>query len=472
MPVTSITNKRTFSFYYNFIRDSIKGTQEDYTQGSMRRAVFMLAIPMILEMCMEGVFAIVDIFFVGRLGRDAAATVGLTESVLMIVYSLAIGLSMAATAMVARRIGEKNVEEASKSAMQAVTLALVCTVFISVFGFVFAKNILQLLHAPETVLAIAVPYTRTMLGGCVVIIMLFLINGIFRGAGDAGIAMRSLWLANICNIILCPILIFGFGPIPAFGLIGAAMATTTGRGIGVCYQLFHLVKGKGMLAVRLKHLVPDGEIMKSLLNVASTSTLQFLVGSASWIFLARLIAGFGSDAIAGYTVAIRIIMFCLLPAWGLSNAAATLVGQNLGAKEPGRAEQSVWKTAKYNMIFMGTLTVIFLFFAAPLVSLINRQAEVVAYATQALQIVSLGYIAYGAGMVLMNAFNGAGDSRTPTYINLVGFWAFQIPFAYIMAIHFHLGPKGVFIAILTTETLITLGTYLIFRKGYWKKVKI
>lgn len=472
MSVQIISIKKDVSFLFRFIKDSIKGSQEDFTKGSMRRAVFMLAIPMILEMCMESVFAVVDIFFVGRLGKDAAATVGLTEAFLMIIYSIAIGLSMAATAMVARRVGEKNVEEASRSAMQAVILALVCTVVISVSGAIFAKSILQLLHAPSTVLAIGVPYARTMLGGCVVIIMLFLINGIFRGAGDAGIAMRSLWIANICNIILCPALIFGLGPVPALGLTGAAVATTTGRGIGVCYQLFHLIKGKGILTIKLSYCIPQMQILRSLVNVASTSTLQFLIATASWLFLARIIAGFGSNAIAGYTIALRIISFFMLPAWGLSNAAATLVGQNLGAKEPERAEKSVWITAKYNMIFMAIVTVIFFFFAKPIVSSINNQSEVVAVAIQALQIVSLGYIAYGLGLVLMNAFNGAGDSRTPTYINLAGFWGFQIPLAYTLAIYFNLGPKGVFLAIVIAETALTISSYLIFKKGFWKNVKI
>lgn len=472
MLTQTISNKRGISFFFQFIKQAIKGGQEDFTKGSIRRAVFMLAIPMILEMCMESVFAVVDIFFVGRLGKDAAATVGLTESFLTIIYSIAIGLSMAATAMVARRVGEKNTEEASKSAMQAILLALIFTVVLSVTGAIFAKNILQLLGAPESVLAIGIPYARTMLAGCVVIIMLFLINGIFRGAGDAGIAMRSLWIANIFNIILCPVFIFGFGPVPAFGLVGAAIATTTGRGIGVCYQVYHLINGKGMLTIKLSHLTPDKAILKSLMNVASTGTLQFLIGSASWIFLARIIAGFGSNAIAGYTIALRVLMFFLLPAWGLSNAAATLVGQNLGAKEPERAEKSVWATAKYNMIFMAIVTVIFLFFAAPVISLINTDAAVVAVGTEALRIVSLGYVSYGIGMVLMNAFNGAGDSRTPTYINLAGFWALQIPLAYLLAITFHLGPTGVFVAILIAETIITFGTFLVFRRGAWKRVKI
>ena len=472
MSAQIISLQKGVLFLFQFIKHSIKGNQEDFTKGGIRRAVFMLAIPMILEMRMESVFAVVDIFFVGRLGRDAAATVGLTEAFLMIIYSIAIGLSMAATAMVARRVGEKNFEEASRSAVQSVILALCCTIIISVTGIIFAPDILRLLHAPEAVLAIGVPYTRIMLGGCVVIIMLFLINGVFRGAGDAGIAMRSLWLANVCNIILCPVLIFGLGPVPALGLTGAAVATTAGRGIGVIYQIFHLIKGKGLLTIQLSHCKPDMKILRSLINVASTSTLQFLIATASWLFLARIIAGFGSNAIAGYTIALRIISFFMLPAWGLSNAAATLVGQNLGAKEPDRAEKSVWITAKYNMIFMAIVTVVFFFFARPIVSSINNQSEVVSIAIQALQIISLGYIAYGLGLVLMNAFNGAGDSRTPTYINLAGFWGFQIPLAYMLAIYFDLGPKGVFLAIVIAETALTVATYLIFKRGYWKNVKI
>ncbi|WP_207491741.1 MATE family efflux transporter [Aridibaculum aurantiacum] len=468
----SVSKRRSLSSIYHFIKLSLKGSNEDFTQGSIRRAVFMLAIPMILEMVMESVFAVVDIFFVGRLGADAAATVGLTESVLTLIYSVAIGLSMAATAMVARRVGEKNPEGASKAGMQAIVLALAFTLVISIVGVVYAAEILQLVGAPASVLAIGVPYARIMFGGCVVIIMLFLINGIFRGAGDASIAMRSLWIANIFNIILCPIMIYGIGNFEGFGLTGAAIATTIGRGTGVLYQLFHLFKGNRILKMKISYLLPDWSIQKSLLNISSTATLQFLVASASWIFLARIVASFGSTAIAGYTIALRIIMFFLLPAWGLSNAAATLTGQNLGANQPERAEASVWKTAQYNVIFMSVVTIIFLFWAAPIVSLINTDAGVVRIATQALRVVSLGYIAYGVGMVLMNAFNGAGDTRTPTWINLCGFWAFQIPLAYILAKTLQLGPLGVFLAIIIAESAITVVTYFIFRRGKWKLVKI
>ena len=464
--------KRSFSSVYHFIKLSIKGSNEDFTTGSIKRAVFMLAIPMILEMCMESVFAVVDIFFVGKLGTDAAATVGLTESFLTLIYSVAIGLSMAATAMVARRVGEKNTEEASRSGMQAILLALIFTIIISITGVVYAGEILSLIGAPQTVLAIGIPYARIMFGGSIVIIMLFLINGIFRGAGDASMAMRSLWIANLLNIILCPLLIYGIGDFDGYGLTGAAIATTIGRGTGVLYQLFHLFRGNRILNMKLSYLLPNWKIQKSLLNIASTATLQFIVASASWIFLARIIAGFGSTAIAGYTIAIRVFIFFLLPAWGLSNAAATLTGQNLGANLPERAEASVWKTAHYNMIYMAFVTLLFLFTAGPIVSFFSSDAEVVKMATLALRVISLGYVAYGIGMVLMNAFNGAGDSRTPTWINLVGFWAFQIPLAYSLAIIFKLGPLGVFLAILIAETSISIGTYLIFKKGKWKLVKI
>ena len=323
--MTTYTNDKSFKSIYNFIKDAIAGTQQDFTKGSIRKAIFMLAIPMILEMCMESVFAIVDIFFVGKLGSNATATVGLTESVLTIIYSLAFGLSMAATAVVARRIGEKNIEGGAKAGAQAIVIALIISLLISITGILFAEELLRLMGATEEIIRSGSTYTRIMLTGNVVIMLLFLLNGIFRGAGDASIAMRSLWVANICNIILCPLLIY------FFGLKGAAMATTTGRSIGVCYQVWHLLKGKGMIKINMHHFLPDKEVMKNLLNVASTATLQFIIGSASWIAMARIMTGFGSSAVAGYTIAIRWIVFFILPAFGLSNAAATLVGQNLGA---------------------------------------------------------------------------------------------------------------------------------------------
>jgi putative MATE family efflux protein len=459
--------------FFSLFKLALSSEQQDYTQGSIRRAVFLLAVPMILEMCMESVFAVVDIFFVGRLGKnEAVSTVVLTESVLTIVYSMAIGLSMAATAMVARRIGEKDPKAAAKAGMQAILLSFVVTAVVSITGFIFSREILQLMGASPQTIEIGTNYTRIIFGGSIVIMLLFLINGIFRGAGDASMAMRSLWLANICNIILCPVLIYGAGPIPAFGITGAAMATTTGRGIGVLYQLYHLLNGKRVIKFKKEHLVPDWPILKSISNIAWTGTAQFLIASASWMVLARIITEFGDSAVAGYGVAIRLIMFFLLPAWGLSNAAATLVGQNLGARQPDRAEKSVWRTAKYNTVFMIFVTFIFMVFAEPIVAFMNKDETVDTYAVLALRIVSLGYIFYGIGMVVTNAFNGAGDTKTPTLINIFGFWLFQIPLAYLLAIALKMGPKGVFIAIVATETCVTIAGIIIFRKGKWKEVKI
>ncbi len=460
---TNHKNKRSL---WSYLKESLNSGHQDFTTGSIRKAIFLLAIPMILEMCMESVFAVVDIFFVGKLGPRAAATVGLTESFLTIVYSVAIGLSMGATAMVARRVGEKNYDGAAKAGAQAALLCFIVTILISCTGFFFAEKILSLMGGDAQVLAMGASYARIMLTGNVVIMLLFLLNGIFRGAGDAAIAMRSLWLANICNIILCPILIH------RFGLPGAAMATTTGRSIGVCYQVYHLFKGKGIIKIHLHHFIPDAAVLRSIFNIASTATLQFLIGSASWIAMARIISGFGSDAIAGYTIAIRLLIFFIMPAWGLSNAAATLVGQNLGAKQPERAETSVWKTAKYNAIFMAIVSLLFVTCAEFFVGLINKDPAVVKTAVTALRIVSMGYIFYGVGMVMINAFNGAGDSKTPTWINLFWFWVFQIPFAYVLADILHMGPTGVFIAIVTTETCITITSVILFKKGKWKLIKI
>jgi len=471
--IGTITHKRGIKSFFSLFKLALSGEQQDYTQGSIRRAVFLLAVPMILEMCMESVFAVVDIFFVGRLGKnEAVSTVVLTESVLTIVYSIAIGLSMAATAMVARRIGEKNTEAAAKSGMQALMLSLFVTAIVSITGLIFAKDILRLMGASKETIAIGTNYTRIIFGGSIVIMLLFLINGIFRGAGDASMAMRSLWIANICNIILCPLLIRGAGPIPAFGITGAAMATTIGRGIGVLYQLYHLFSGKRVIKIKKQYSIPDWPIIKSISNIAWTGTAQFLIASASWMVLARIMAEFGDTAVAGYGVAIRLIMFFLLPAWGMSNAAATLVGQNLGAQQPQRAEQSVWKTARYNTVFMIFVTLIFLIFAQPIVAFMNKDVSVENYAVLALRIVSLGYIFYGVGMVVTNAFNGAGDTKTPTLINIFGFWLFQVPLAYLLALALNLGPKGVFIAIVLAETGITIAGIIIFKKGRWKKVKI
>lgn len=467
------TSSYSFSNIFSLIKQSLNGELQDYTTGSIRRAVILLAIPMMLEMSMESVFAIVDIYFVSHLGKHATSTVGLTESVITIVYSLAIGISMAATAMVARRVGEKDPGAATRAGMQSILVALFITILVSIPGFMYAADILRLMGAEPQAIQAGTGYTRIMMAGSLVIMLLFLINGIFRGAGDAMMAMKSLWLANICNIILCPVLIRGLGPIPAFGLEGAAMATTIGRGIGVCYQLYHLFNGNRMVSFAVKLLKPDWPIIRSLISIAWPGTLQFLIGSGSWIVLASLVVQTGqSDASAGYQIAIRIVLFFILPAWGMSNAAATLVGQNLGAGQPERAELSVMRTAKYNAIFMGVMSLVFLFFAPLVISFFTQEPAVAGYAISAVRIVGAGFFFYGIGMVMANAFNGAGDTRTPTVINLFGFWFFQIPLAYFLSKTIGWGPLGVFIAIPVAETAITIAAYILFKRGKWKLKKV
>jgi len=450
----------------SFIKESLNSEDKDFTTGSLRKAVFLLAIPMILEMCMESVFAVVDIFFVGKLGALATATVGLTESMLTIIYSLGFGISMATTAMVARRIGEKNTKDAAKAGAQSILIAIVLSLIISVVGFFFSKDLLYLMGATKEIAEYGYTYTTIMLVGNIVIMLLFLLNGIFRGAGNAAIAMKSLWVANICNIILCPILIH------YYGITGAAVATTIGRGIGVIYQLRQLLKGKGLIQLHLQYFKPQITIIKSLLNVTITATMQFIIASASWIAMARIMTSFGNNAIAGYTIAIRLIVFFILPAFGLSNAAATLVGQNLGANQPERAAKSVWKVAKYNAIYMGFVSLLFLFGAEYFVRFITHEPLVIKTAVLALRVITLGYIFYGIGMVMMNAFNGAGDSKTPTIINFFWFWIFQIPVAYFVAIKLNWGEMGIYLSIVVTETLVTLTSMYLFKKGKWKLVKI
>ena len=460
---------------FSLLLQSIKGIEMDYTKGSLRKAIFMLAIPMILEMSMESIFALVDLFFVGHLpnAEHTVQTVGLTESVLSIIYSLAFGISMAATAVVARRIGEKNKDEAAHSAAQSIWLSLSITIVISVTGFLLAPNILHAMGADAETISTGSNYTRIMMTSSLVIMTLFLINGIFRGAGNASMAMKSLLLANVCNIILCPLLIRGLGPVPAFGLTGAAIATTTGRSIGVCYQLYHLFKGKANITIQRRHFKLDWPIIKSLVKIASPATLQFIIGSCSWILLARLVAQTGgSVASSGYQTALRVVIFFILPAWGMSNAAATLVGQNLGAKELQRAEDSVMQSAKYNGIFMGIVSLIFLFGASPIIGFFTDDEAVKEVAVKALRIMASGYIFYGIGMVMANAFNGAGDSWTPTWINLVGFWAIQIPLAYILTITVGLGPVGVFMSIPIAESLMAVVSWYFFKKGKWKTINV
>lgn len=451
----------------------MRGIEHDYTQGSIRSAIALLAVPMILELSLESVFAVVDMFFVGRLGANAIAAVGLTELAITIVYSIAIGLSTAATAVVARRIGEKDPDGAAHAGMQSLLLALMITIVISTLGIFFAPEILHIMGASDEVVRDGAVFTRIMLGGSVVIILLFLINGIFRGAGDAAMAMKSLWVASFLNIILCPCLINGYGPFPELGLKGAAIATTIGRGMGVLYQCYHLYKGKGMIKVRLPHFKWDLPVIKTLVTVAWPATLQFVIQSGSWIILGVLVARTGgTQATAGYQIAIRNIVFFILPAWGLSNAAATLVGQNLGARQPERAEKSVMLTMQYNAIFMAAVTLFFLLFASPIIGIFTNDAEVHRYGTLALQVIGSGFIFYGIAMVTIQSLNGAGDSRTPTWINFFGFWLFQIPLAYLLSETFHYGPSGAFIAVPVAEAGIAIAGWYFFRKGKWKKIKV
>lgn len=467
-----ISNKKV-QHIFSLIKQSLQGGNHDFTQGSLKTAIFLLAIPMILELSLESVFAVVDMFFVGKLGDAAIATVGLTEAAVTIIYSVAIGLSTAATAMIARRIGEKNPEAAAHAAVQAISISLIVTAILSIVGIVYAADILRFMGAQPDVIEQGTSFTRIMLGGSVAIIMLFLINGIFRGAGNAAMAMKSLWLASLLNIILCPLLIYGIGPFNGFGLEGAAIATTIGRSSGVVYQCYHLFKGKGIIQIKKVHLNWDFSIIKSLIKIAWPATFQFIIASGSWIIMARLVAETGGTiASAGYQVAIRNVVFFILPAWGLSNAAATLVGQNLGAQQPERAEKSVLLTAQYNAYFMALVTALFIFFSEPIISIFSNEVEVIQYGTQALQIIGSGYIFYGIGMVMIQALNGAGDTKTPTWINVVCFWMFQIPLAYFLAKNLSWGPKGAFWAIPIAETLIALAAFYFFKKGKWKLVKV
>ena len=459
----------------HLIKQSLNGEEMDFTQGSIRRAVLLLSIPMMLEMAMESVFALVDLYFVGHLHNSSHAiqTVGLTESVLTVIYSLAVGMSMAATAVVARRIGEKNPDAAAKAGIQAIIIAFAINLIISIAGFIYAPNILLLMGASTETAAQGTPFVRIMMGGSIIIVMLFLINGIFRGAGNAAIAMKSLWIANIANIVLCPIFINGFGPVPAFGLTGAAIATTIGRGTGVCYQIYQLTNGKSRLRILLSYFIPDWEQIKALLKIATPAIFQFVIASCSWIFLAQVVATTGGDhGSAGYQTALRLMMFFLLPAWGMSNAAATLVGQNLGAKQLERAEESVMKTAKYVMIYMGSVMLITFAAAQYFISFFTNDVQIQQIATKALYIISSGYIFYGMGMVLVNTFNGAGDTWTPTLVNLFAFWMFQIPLAFVLAKYFEMGPTGVFIAIPVAETGVAIAGYILFKTGRWKTIKV
>ncbi len=459
--------------FIRLFKQAVKGETQDYTSGSIDKAIILLSIPMIIEMSMEALFAVVDVFFVSQLHEnDAVATVGLTESVLTLIYSLAMGLSMGATAMVARRVGEKDIKGAQVAAVQAIYMGIGISVIISAVGIFFSEDILRLMGASEHLIEKNSGYTKWMFTGNITIMLLFLINGIFRGAGDASIAMKSLLLANGLNIILDPVLIFGFGPIPSFGVEGAAIATNIGRGIGVLFQLYHLFRGKSLIKLHAANIAVLWNIVGRLVKVSAGGTGQFLIGSASWIFLVRIMSDFGSEAVAGYTIAIRVIVFAILPAWGMANAAATLVGQNLGAGHPERAEKSVWRTSFFNLIFLAVVTLLFFSLAGPILHLFTTDPAVLRNGIQCLKIVSLGYIFYAYGMVVGQSFNGAGDTRTPTIISFFGFWIFQIPLAYALANWLGAGTTGVFSAIPIAESLMAVVSIIIFRQGKWKTTKI
>ena len=457
---------------WSCIREAIRGSHQDFTTGSLNRAILLLAIPMVLEMVLESLFAVVDVFWVGRLGANAVATVGLTESMLTLVFAVAMGLSLSTTAMVARRIGEKDPEGAAVAGVQAIALGLGVSVAIGVPCFLLAPHLLRLMGASTDIVAMGTSYARIALGGSGVVLLLFLNNAIFRGAGDAAIAMRLLWVSNIINLFLDPCLIFGWGPFPRLGVTGAAVATLTGRSIGLAYQFYRLLRGTERIRILRRQIRLNFEVLARLVRVSITGILQFAIAHTSWIGLVRIVSMFGAAALAGYTIAIRVIIFVILPSWGLSNAAATLVGQNLGAKQPERAEASVWRTGFYNMLFLGTIGVLFVLFAEPVVRLFTHDPSVVPLGASCLRILSYGNIGYAYGMVMLQAFNGAGDTVTPTIVNLFGFWFLEIPLAYWLAIKAGLHSNGVFFSIVIAEAAIAVAGILLFRRGRWKLQQI
>jgi putative MATE family efflux protein len=458
--------------FFRLVREAIAGSHRDFTKESLGRAILLLAVPMVLEMIMESVFAVVDIFWVSKLGADAVAAVGITESMLSILYALAMGLSMGAMAVVARRIGEKDAEGASRAAVQAIALGLGVAVAIGAAGVWLAPRLLAAMGAAPAAIAIGTGYTRVMLGGSATVVLLFLVNAVFRGAGDAAVAMRTLWLANGINILLGPLLVFGVGPFPRMGVTGAAVATTIGRGIGVLYQLRCLSRSGGRVVVRRAHLRLDPAVMRTIVRIARSGVFQILIGTASWVGLVRILSGFGSDAVAGYTIALRLVLFALLPSWGMANAAATLVGQGLGAGDPARAERAVWRAGAYNAAFLGVIGFGFVLGADALVGLFTDTPAVASHAGRCLRIVSAGFLFYAFGMVVTQAFNGAGDTRTPTLINLVCFWLFELPVAYLLAGPAGIGPTGVFVAVTAAFSLVAVLSVPLFRRGRWKTTRV
>ncbi len=457
---------------WTLIKDALSGKEQDFTKISIKSGIFLLALPMILEMMMESLFAVVDIFFVSKLGNDAVATVGLTEAVVVIVYAVGMGVSMAAIALIARRFGEENFKEAGKAALHLLIFGGSISIVIAVLGFAFAEQILRIMGASEKVIAIGVPYTRIIFAGNLAVMLLFLINGAFRGAGQAHLAMRALWISNGINIILDPILIFGIGNIEGVGLEGAAWATSIGRSIGVFYQLYHLFNGKHRLVILFKGLKIEWEIMKKIAVISMGGMGQFMIDSLAWIMLTRFTAEFGSAAVAGFTISFRILIFTLMPAWGLAGAASTLVGQNLGAKKANRAELSVWLTARYNVIFLSMITIIYLVFGNALAGIFTDSLEVQKIASLGLRVIVLGYVFFGVGMVMIQAFNGAGDTKTPMFINIGVLMLLEIPLAYILAFNLKLDLLGIFISIAFCHSLHAVIAFSLFRKGKWKSTMV
>jgi putative MATE family efflux protein len=468
---TAITTSQPPTFW-DSVREALRGSHQDYTTGSIRRAIFLLAIPMVLEMLMESLFAIVDVFWVAHLGADAVATVGLVEALMMLIYAVAMGLGLSATAMVARRVGEKDRDGAAIAGVQAIGLGVLAGLLLGVPGYFLAPRLLAAMGSTPEVLAVGTGYARIAMGGCAVVLLLFLNNAVFRGAGDAAIAMRVLWLSNSINLILDPCLIFGWGPFPQLGVTGAAVATLTGRGVGVLYQFYRLSKGGEHIRILARHVRLNVDVMLRLMRVSLTGILQFAIPHAAWIGLIRIVSTFGSTALASYTISIRVIVFFILPAWGLSGAAATLVGQNLGAGHPERAEESVWKTSLYNMLFLGGIGMVLFVFAAPVIRLFSHDPEIIRLGTSCLRILSMGNVGYAYGMVMLQAFNGAGDTTTPTVVNLFGFLLFEVPLAYAMAVTLGLRSDGVSWAILIAECVIAATSTMLFRRGKWKIQKI
>ena len=458
--------------FWGSIREALRGSHQDFTTGSLNRAVVLLAIPMVLEMALESLFAVVDVFWVGRLGANAVATVGLTESLLSLIFAVGFGLGLSTTAMVARRVGEKDPKGAATAGVQAIFIGLATSLAFGIPSYLYAPRLLRVMGASPEIVALGSGYARIALGGCGAIVMLFLNNAIFRGAGDAAMAMRLLWVSNIINLLLDPCLIFGWGPFPRLGVTGAALATLTGRSIGVLYQFYRLLRGTERIHILVSQVRVNAGVLLRLLRVSLTGILQFAIADVSWIALVRIVSVFGAAALAGYTIAIRILIFVLLPSWGLSNAAATLVGQNLGANQPERAEQSVWRTGLYNVLFLGAVGVFFVIAAEPVIRLFTNDPAVLPLAVACLRILSYGNVGYAYGMVMLQAFNGAGDTVTPTIVNLFGFWLLEIPLAYVLAIRAKFGTTGVYYSIVIAEAAIAAAGVLIFRRGRWKVQKI